>query len=499
LCYLLTVDVGTTAVKTCLFDQRLSLIAGHTAEYGLVTPAENIVELDPERYWDALCAGTAGVLRLCPDPRAIRMLTITTQGETLIAVDKDGRALGNAIVWLDARAVRECEELKQKIDAAVFYRHTGLSELTPSAPIAKLLWFSRNLPEIYKKTARFLLLEDYLIMRLTGLCVSNPALLSSSGYFDINRNVYWRQILDAAEIDRNKLPDIYPSAVIAAKVDAASAAQTGLPEGTPVSTGAVDQAASALGSGNIRKGMVTETTGTCLAVVAAVEKPDYDNPLRPAFYRHFNGLYFCMAYNPAGAIILKWFKDEFMPEFAAACEGQGIPAYREMDTLARKIPPGSDGLILIPHFGGRLVEEVNNRARGVLFGLSLEMGRPHVIRAILEALAYMLRENLEYLERCGIKAEELRSIGGGSRSALWNSIKADICGRDILVMRQSESASLGAAMMGALAAGLYGSADEMTAFLKTEALYHPDAERGKIYDAAYQKYLSIYRCLSGIF
>ncbi|MDR1306376.1 MAG: hypothetical protein LBK74_02225 [Treponema sp.] len=499
MCYLLTVDAGTTAIKVCLFNRQLSLIASHSVEYNLLTPAENFVELDPEVYWTALCTGSAAVVRACPNPGDIRMLTVTTQGETIIPVDKSGRALGNAVVWLDSRAFRECEELKEKIDPLVFYRHTGLNELTPAVPIAKLLWFSRNLPEVYEKTHKFLLLEDYLILRLTGLCVSNPALLSSSGYFDINRTAYYSPILDAAGIDQKKLPEVYPCAVTAARVNAEAAAQTGLVQGIPVSTGAVDQVASALGSGNICSGMVTETTGTCLAVAATVEKPDYDNPIRPSLYRHFNHLYLCLAYNPAGAIILKWFRDEFMPEFALSCAERGAVVYREMDNLAAPVPPASDGLLLIPHFGGKLVGEVNTRARGVLFGLKLEMGRPHIIRAILEGLGYMLRENLEYLVQCGIPVKELRSIGGGSRSALWNSIKADICGRDILVMQQSESTSLGAAMLGALAAGLYRNIEEMTAFLKVEAVYHPDEPRGKIYDAAYQKYLVIYRCLSGIF
>jgi xylulokinase len=361
------------------------------------------------------------------------------------------------------------------------------------------LWFLRNKPEIYSKAYKFLLLEDYLIMRLTGEMVSNPALLCSSGYFDINQDRYYTDILEAAGIDQEKLPAILPCASIAGKVSAEAAAMLGIEPGTPVSTGAMDQVASALGSGNYKSGIVTETTGTCLAVAATLEKPDYTNPYRPPYYRHFNHRYLCLAYNPIGAIILKWFKDELMPEFASACKEKQISVYAEMDRLAETIPPGSEGLILIPHFAGKLVPDINNAAKGIFFGLGLEMGRPHFIRAILEGLGYMLRENLEYLSRCGIEAKELRTLGGGSQSKLWNSVKADITNREILVMKQNESTSLGAAMLGALAAGLYKNADEMNSSLSVTAHYQPKKANNEIYDRMYQKYLEVFRALSGIF
>jgi len=495
----LTFDIGTTAVKACLFDEYLSLLCSHSFEYQLLYPSTGCVELESETYWRCLCAAARQVLSACSDPSEITMITLTTQGETLIPVGGNGRALSNAIVWLDARSEEESEILNERIGSEVLYRHTGIPEFNPTLPICKLLWFKRNKPELYEKTHTFCLLEDYLIFRLTGVFVTNPTLLCSTGYFDIMDKEYWEEALEASGVEREKLPLILPNAVVAGSVCGEGALDTGLAPGTPVSTGGMDQAASALGSGNFKPGIVTETTGTCLFAAATVEKPDWDISPRSSYYLHVNGKYLLVAYNQAGAIILKWFRDEFMPEFHALCVEKNLSVYDEMCRLAESVPMGSGGLILVPHFAGKLVPDVNGRARGVFFGVSLETGRAHFIRAILEGIACMLRENIDSLEACGITGREIRTLGGGARSRVWNAIKADITGREIVSMKQNESASLGAAMMGALAAGCFGSFEEMEMFLIKDERFLPRPENRLASEALYNKYLEVYHALAAIF
>lgn len=487
-------------MKTGVFNHNFEMIFSDTSEYQLLYPGNNRVELPAIFYWEALKKGIQSALASGISAKEIEVITITTQGETLIPVDKNGSPLCNAIVWLDARAEQEVAELNQKISQQDFFRTTGLTDLGGATPIAKLMWFRKKSPKIYEKTAHFLLLEDYLIYKLTGQIVSEHSLLSSTGYLDIMNNDYWDDILQLAGVDKALLPPIKKCGEIAGNVTAWAAQETGLHLGTPVSTGAMDQIAGALGAGNIRPGIITETTGTCLAVAATAKIPDFDAVAgKFSIYRHFDDQYIYLPYNPTAAIILKWFKECFMHELAEKCKEQNISVYQEMDKLAQASIPGAKGLLLIPHFSGKLVPDFNEDAKGVFYGVGLEHTPGDFIRGILEGISFMLRENLDCLQSAGIPIEEIRSLGGGSRSDIWMQIKADICGIPFARTSQSEAGSLGAAMLGALALGHYSDADELCSILKTEKSFEPNLQNKAVYKQGYQKYLALYRTLESFF
>lgn len=496
----LTFDVGTTSMKTGVFDRNFKMVFSHTGEYQLLYPGKDRVELPADFYWEALKQGFGAALASGVSAEQIEVVTITTQGETLIPIDQNGAALCNAIVWLDARADQEAAELNQSISAQEFFCTTGLTELGGATPIAKLMWIRKHCPQIYEKTAHFLLLEDYLIHRLTGQIVSEHSLLTSTGYLDIMENGYWDKILELAGIDQALLPPIKACGELAGNVTAQAALETGLLPGTPVSTGAMDQVAGALGAGNIRPGMITETTGTCLALAATVKTPDFDAVAgKFSIYRHFDDQYIYLPYNPTAAIILKWFKECFMQELEKKCNAEKLSIYQQMDRLAQVSQPGAKGLLLIPHFSGKLVPDSNEDAKGVFYGVGLEHTPGDFIRAILEGVAYMLRENLECLKAAGIPIEDVRSLGGGSRSDIWMQIKADICGTAFSRTTQSEAGSLGAAMLGALALGQYSDANALCDVLKTEKNFIPDENAQAIYEHGYQKYLALYQALGTFF
>ena len=496
----LTFDVGTTSMKTGVFNRNFEMVFSDTREYKLLYPGKNLVELPADFYWEALKQGFLAALASGISAEKIDVITITTQGETLIPIDKNGSPLCNAIIWLDARAEQEAAALNQTIPQQDFFRTTGLTDLGGAAPIAKLMWIRKQAPEIYEKTAHFLLLEDYLIYRLTGQIVSEHSLLSSSGYLDIVENCYWDEILQLAGVDKALLPPIKKCGEIAGNVTSWAAQETGLNPGTPVSTGAMDQIAGALGAGNIRPGIITETTGTCLAVAATAKTPDFDAVAgKFSIYRHFDDQYIYLPYNPTAAIILKWFKECFMHALAEKCAANNISIYQEMDKLAQVSAPGAKGLLLIPHFSGKLVPDFNEDAKGVFYGIGLEHTAGDFIRAVLEGVSYMLRENLDCLQTAGIPIAEIRSLGGGSRSDVWMQIKADICGVPFSRTSQSEAGSLGAAMLGALALGHYADAHELCSTLKTEKSFVPNQENQGIYEQGYQKYLALYRALESFF
>ena len=501
--YFLTYDVGTTSVKTCVFDASLRMCGYSNEEYALITETGGIVEADPERYWSAVLSGTT---RACEnakvEPSAVSAISITTQGETLIPVAADGTALHNAIVWLDERAGEEAAALSKVFDPVRFYAKTGITELNGYVPVAKILWIREHLPEIYEKTYKFLLLEDYLIMRLTGAFVSEKALLSTSGWFDIEKDCYWQEMLDAAGIDAEKLPEALECGTIVDRPVLPAVRRTlGLSEEVVVVTSAMDQTTAALGAGNIEPGIITETTGTGMCIGATVTEPDFFDPSRVNLYRHIEaGKYLIIPVCMTAGMVLKWFKDAFCKWEQEEAAARGVSAYDIISEQVEKVPPLSNGLLLVPYLTGTLQPDNNPDARGVFYGVGLDMGRPHFQRAIFEAIAFMLRENVELIERVEhLKATEIRALGGGAKSRIWRQIKADVNQTRIVSMCEEECSSLGAAILAAVAVGVFPDAKTAAAAANSvsEALL-PNETLAGAYDAAYARYRKLYEVTKGL-
>ena len=288
--YFLTLDVGTTAVKAGLFSEKLDQVAFSIKEYSLYTPEIDFIELEPDTYWEKTKDAVAAVLSSSEvNVSDIVSITCTTQGETLIPIGKDGKHLSNAIVWLDSRAKSEAAFISSHFNKTDIYAITGLPEINGYCPITKILWFKKNKPDIYDLTKKFLLLEDYLIFRLTGKFATNPPLMCSTGYFNINTDKLWTEILNYCGISMDMFPEIFPSGSVIGEILPKVAFEFNLSPNTKVITGAMDQVASAIGSGNITVGTVTDTTGTAQIVAATCEKiaPIEWSPV--TVYRHAVG------------------------------------------------------------------------------------------------------------------------------------------------------------------------------------------------------------------
>lgn len=499
--YLMTFDVGTTAIKTCLFTKDFYMTAFASEEYELLTPDKDIVELDPNTYWRGMKSGTERVLAASGiRPEDIKVITVTTQGETLIPVNKNGEVLHNAVVWLDARAVEETAIIAEAIDRDEIYRTTGLSDVNPAWPLCKVFWFKRHRPALFEKTHKFLLLEDYLLYKLTGEFVTEHAILSSTGYFDINNNTFWNTALETIGVDKNIFPKILPCGACVGKVTPAAAEYLGLSTETAVSTGAMDQVCSAIGAGNVKPGIVSETTGTALVIAATIAKPNYENPAKINILKHFDDNFLILPYCPTAGMVLKWFKDEFFTEESRDCREKNVSIYQLLDSIAEAVKPGSDGLVILPHFAGMLTPEMNSDAKGVFFGVTLATKKGHFVRAILEAIGYMLRENIELLENMNLEVEEVRSIGGGASSRLWNSIKADITGKSITTLEQLESTSLGAAILGALSIGMVENMEEVQKnFIKKKESFSPETKNIAVYNKNFKVYTKLYERVKSLF
>ncbi len=340
-----------------------------------------------------------------------------------------------------------------------------------------------------------------MVYKLTGNFATEHSVVCSSLLFDLSRRRWWNEILNFIGIDENQLPQLNPSGAPVGNITSEVAGETGLGSNTLVSTGAYDQAANALGAGNIESGVVTETTGGSMAVAVTIDRILLDPMRRMPCHQHaVSGKYFLQPWCQTAGAILKWYRDNFGKQEIDKANQIGKNPYDLLMAQASKVPSGSDGLILLPHFMGAASPEFNPNAKGVLFGLTLYHGQGHVIRAIVESVAYMLRRNVELLEELGVEVKEVRSTGGAARSQLWNQIKADVLQKPVLTVHTEETAALGAAMLAGLATNTFSSLETaVQSMVSVKSRFSPSKGNQKIYNEQYKKYVKLYSSLEGLF
>ena len=486
--YVLSLDVGTTSVKAVLFDVKGNPVASGLQEYELDKPAPKIVELSCQTYWDSVCKVIGDVLGTSEvSPTSIISVGVTSQGETLIALDKDGRPLRKAIIWLDNRTREEAKDISNEFSVDEVYHITGQQEIIPTWTAARILWLRKNEPDTFAKTHKFLLVADYIMYKLTGEYVIDRSMNPSTLYFDITTGKWWPEMIKYLGIDQNQLPQLEGAGRIVNSVTDETARQTGLSPDTVVTTGSMDQFAGTIGAGNLEPGVITETTGAALAVCATSATLVYDPQKRLSIYLHpIDNQCVSFLWAPTAGMVFKWFRDEF-------CRGED---YASLCDEGATIAPGADGLTMLPHLSGAGCPECEFSAKGAFSGFTLGHTRGHFVRSILESIAFMLRGNIELLEKIGVTVKEVRSLGGGAKSDLWLQIKADVCRKDILVMQCDEAACLGVAMLSCVGVGIYKDLSEArNNMVKVTKTFSPDSDKANVYDTAYIKYQELWESL----
>ena len=310
-----------------------------------------------------------------------------------------------------------------------------------------MLWVKKNEPDLFSKVDKVLLIEDYFIYKMTGKFVAEGSLLTSTTYWDINTKKYWPEMLEFIGLNLDQLPEIRESGEVVANLNDSAAKELDLSTNTQICTGALDQAAGAIGVGNVKEGGFSENIGAALAICVPVSEPTFDpNRNMPLHYFIKKDMYMVHTFT-TGGMTLKWFRDVFSQSEKALAELLDTDAYDLLGREAATIPPGCEGLTMLPHLTGSLAPDVNSKAKGVFYGFTLKHNRAHFVRAIFEAIGYIIRRNIDALANMGIDVTELRSLGGGSKSEVWNQIKADITGKTLITVDCEESACLGAAIL----------------------------------------------------
>ncbi|MCE5265930.1 MAG: hypothetical protein LLG97_20670 [Deltaproteobacteria bacterium] len=497
---LLAIDAGTTSVKAGLFSPEGRCLGIGRREYRLDTPAADRAQLDPEVYWRA-CVETVREVIGHPgvEPGAVKALAVSSQGETTITLDAAGRAIYPALVWLDNRAADEAAFLAERFRREVYAR-TGIPEIVPTWSACKILWIRRNEPEVFARAARFLLVQDYLIYRLTGRIVTDGSVACTTLYYDLASHGWWADLMEAVGIGPEQLPEIVPPGTAVGTLSPEAARLLGLTGETAVVTGGMDQAVGAIGAGNVKPGQVSETTGAALAIQATISHPLIDPARTVPVYEHSApGRYLFVPVCPTAGMAFKWLRDTFFTEEMKRAAAEGTDAYDHLTELARAVPAGADGLIMLPHLMGAFSPEVNPWARGSFTGFTLSHTRGHFVRALLEGVAFLLRRNIESIEGTGMAIPEIRSTGGGARSRLWNRIKADVCNRPVVTLVNEETGLLGDAILAGVARGLFASIEEgCLAMVAVKESIEPGADAAA-YEEPYRRFCDLDRQLSDYF
>ncbi len=497
---LLALDIGTTSVKVGLYQPDGCCLAIAMQEYELISYSAEQAELDPNTYWLATVKTIREVIAQAKvDPVEVRGLAVSSQGETTIVLDAEGKPLRNALVWLDNRAVQQAEELNVELGESV-YEKTGIPEVLATWPACKILWIKQNEPQVFARAARFLLVQDFLIQRLCGNYVTDGSISCTTMYYDIVAHQWWTKVLKVLGINLAQLPSLLPVGSIAGSLTAASAEELGLTVQTEIILGGMDQSVGAIGAGNIGEGVISETTGAALAIQASIKDPLMDKTKQTPVYVHsVPNEYLFVPVCPTAGMAFKWFKDNFGAEESVQAEIEKTNAYELLNRLAEVVPPGSDGLVMLPHLMGAFSPESNPFARGVFSGFTIHHGRGHFVRAIQEGVAFMLRRNLELIEKSGVAIKEVRTTGGGSRGKLWNQIKADVCDRPFVTLENEDTALVGDAILAGVACGIFTSiADGVQRMVRLRDRILPGIHVAA-YKQAYQRYCALDKSLAEYF
>jgi xylulokinase len=489
-------------MKAAVFDEEGRLLGIDRQEYTLLMPAAAVVELDPETYWQACCRAVRNALHQSDTaPADVRALCISSQGETIVLLDAAGRPTRDAIVWLDNRAVEEAGLIAAEFGHEQVFEVTGEPDIAPTWPSSKVLWLRRHEPEVLARTAKVLLLEDYLLYRLTGETVTERCLQADTLYLDIRSGEWWPSMFAFTGITPGHRGRLCDPGEIVGPLSREGAKALGLTPATVAVTGAMDQMMGALGAGNVQPGLATETTGGALAIVVTLDRLLFD-PGRhiPTMYHARPRTYALMPWAQTAGMALKWFRDTFYDLESHVAVASGLDPYVLMTAQAAQVPPGCDGLTMLPHLEGAACPEFNALARAVFFGATLRHTKAHFARSILESVAFMLKKNLDLVEALGMPVDRVRSTGGGARSRFWLQIKADVLQKPVEAVEVEEAALLGAALLAATATGAFAGLDEGVAqMVRVRESLEPDPAPAAAYADAYARYVELYDRLAPMF
>lgn len=488
--YLLGLDVSTTGSKALLIDETGAVVASHTTPHDLSQPKPLWSEQDPADWWDGMVRSIRAVLEQIDDPGAIPAIGLTGQMHGLVCLDTAGEVLRPAILWNDQRTGAQCDAMTEIIGAQRLIQLTGNRALTGfTAP--KILWVREHEPAVYARIAHILLPKDYIRFRLTGDCATDMAGAAGTILLDVAKRAWSEEVLNALDIPSDWLPGVHEGPQVTGTVSAAGAEATGLPPGIPVVGGGGDQAAQATGVGAVKPGIVALTVGTSGVVFAPLASYAYEPDGRlHAFCHAVPGQWHFMGVMLSAAGSLQWYRDTLAP-------GED---FGKLTDEAGNIPPGCEGLAFLPYLTGERTPHPDPLARGAFVGLTARHSRAHLTRAVLEGVAFGLRDGFELIKNseAGV-INEVRVSGGGAKSPVWRQILADVLRVPLVVAEAIEGAAYGAALLAGVGGDVWPDVPTAAqATVKLGARVEPGTA-ADAYEPVYALYRDLYPALKPAF
>jgi xylulokinase len=452
----LGIDVGTGGTRALIIDGRGHVVSSATEEHQpFASPQIGWAEQHPEDWWRASCiAVRKAVASASLSAEEITCVGFSGQMHGAVILDEQGGVVRPALIWCDVRTEKQCRDLTTKIGQERLIQLTCNPALA-NFTLTKLLWVRENEPENWKRVRSVMLPKDFVRFRLTGERATDMADASGTLLLDVANRRWSQEMMQTAEIDERLLPSLHESPAVCGKISAKGAAETGLRVGTPVVAGAGDQAAGATGMGIVSVGAVSATIGTSGVVFAATDRPALDPRGRVHTFCHaIPGRWHVMGVTQAAGLSLRWFRDTF-----ATGSGGARESYDQLTAEAATIPAGSDRLLWTPYLMGERTPHLDSCARGALIGLTASHTRAHAVRAILEGVAFSLRDTFTLFGEMNVPVTSIRLGGGGARSSLWRQIQADVYGYAVEIVEAEEGAAHGAALLAGVGAGVWPTVD----------------------------------------
>jgi xylulokinase len=479
---LVGLDVGTGGARAVAVNDSGEIVTEASSEYPLHTPRPGWTEQDPEDWWE----GAKEVLaKVAAEAGEVGGIGLTGQMHGSVFLDDSDHIIRPALLWNDQRTQAQCDRITQVVGEERLISISGNPALTGfQAP--KIVWLRDEEPENYEQVSRVLLPKDYVRLRLTGEYATDASDAAGTLLLDIRARDWSGEILNALEIPRDWMPNVYEGPENTGALRESVAEEIGLPPGIPVAAGGGDNAAAAVGTGIVGPGLVNSSVGTSGVLFAHADEfnPDPSGRLH-AFCHAVPGAYHLMGVTLSAGGSLSWWRETLGGD------------YDELVEAASEVPPGSEGLVFLPYLSGERTPHLDPKARGAFFGLTARHGDAHMTRAVMEGVTFSLRDSLEIMRDLGVPIDDVRATGGGARSKLWRQLQSDIYATPIRRTVADEGPAFGAALLAGVASGTYADVREATSVVELrQEVTEPARERSKIYEEYYEIYRSLYPATS---
>ncbi|MBN1486322.1 MAG: xylulose kinase [Anaerolineae bacterium] len=497
--YLAGVDVGTTGARCVIFDMQGNIIGNDYREYGASYPKPGWVDQDGEfLISQTMDSCKAAIAKSGVDPKEIASVGFSTQRSVTVPIDKAGKPVRPMISWQDARTGAEVADMMELIDAQEYYNTSGMPMGTTWI-ITKVLWMRKNEPELFEKTYKIIQNQD-LVLKAFGAddYYTDTSDMAFYGVWDIGKVEWSDKLCKLFDVSPDLFGKPMPPGTQVAKVSAALSEKSGFAVGTPVCVGAGDQNCGVVGMGSIKPGMATVTLGTAgLAIVSLGEPIPGTGGLMITNHAH-PGMWEAEGLTNAAASSYRWFRD-VVGTLEKKMEAEtGRSAFEYLNELAAAAPAGSKGLLYLPYLGTAATPRWNPNARASFIGMSFAHGRGEMARSVMEGAVLEIRDIMQSWMDAGVTVDLIRLGGGATKSPLWNQIQADIYGRPVQTLKVGESTVLGAAILGGVGAGVFGSIEEgVDTLVEVTGEIEPNMENHKVYEDMYEAYAKAYEGLAG--